>query len=116
MESGLVRVFLGRHSCYWECQEFQSSPVHVYNVRADSFFLFLMFRSLEACSRLCLHCGNQAAFSNQSELRIKLLLCVEFGVYNEMSWIPPVLSYFLIVKFLQQLQGFMRFNLILRLP
>ncbi len=80
------------------------------------FFYFLFFRSLEACSRLCLHCGNQGAFWNQSELRIKLLLCVEFGVYNEMSWIPPLLSYLLIVKFLHQLQGFMRFDLILRLP
>jgi hypothetical protein len=80
------------------------------------FFSFLMFRSLEACSSLCLHCGYQAAFWNQSELRIKLLMCGKFGVDDEMSWIPPVLSYFLIVKFLQHLQGFMRFKLILRLP
>lgn len=114
--SGRVRVFLGRHSCYWKCQEVQSSPVHVCNVWAESFFSFLIFRSLEACSSLCLHCGYQAAFWNQSELRIKLLMCVEFGVYDEMSWIPPVLSYFLIVESLQQLQGFMRFNLIVRLP
>jgi hypothetical protein len=53
-----------------------------------------MFRSLEACSRLCLHCGNQAAFWNQSELRIKLLLCVEFGVHDECFGFPQLCHLF----------------------
>jgi hypothetical protein len=58
------------------------------------FFSFLMFRSLEACGRLCLHCGNQAAFWNQSELRIELLLCVEFGVHYECSGFPQLCHLF----------------------
>ncbi len=73
---------------YWKFQEVQFSPFLV------SFFLFLMIRSLEACSRLCLHCGNHAAFWNQSELRIKLLLCVEFGVHDECSGFPQLCHLF----------------------
>jgi hypothetical protein len=40
MEFGLVRVFLGRHSCYWKCQEVQSSPVQSMSMNEQTLFFF----------------------------------------------------------------------------